>query len=117
MNATFYLTITKHKNRASFAAPGLKLTLKKPGSLNGNQIAVKVNLELPNALFEKPEILVNLKVPGNTPVGNMQTITATVQENIAELISSQLGTKVHVTVAEIDSDAADKLDIINQIGQ
>ena len=115
MTTSFYLTVTKHKSYVR--SPGLKLTSKKPTALAANQIAVQVSLQLPDALFEKPSIKVNLTIDSKTAIGNMQTIEADVMDNIAEVLQNQLGVKVHVTASEIDTEQQEKFDIINQIGK
>lgn len=115
MTTSFYLTVTKHKSYGR--SPGLKLTSKKPTTLAANQIAVQVSLQLPDALFEKPSIKVNLTIDKSTTINNLQTIDATVMDNIAEVLQNQLGVKVHVTASEIDHAQKEKQDVLDEFNK
>jgi len=64
-----------------------------------NEIALKVTLDLPDAIFATPQYEAKISVPeGSTnPVVN-----ADVADNIADILSEQLGISVHVTTQSED---------------
>lgn len=88
MKAVAWLTINKN---------GVKAVRKTKPFLEWNEIAVKVNLEIPNELFDRPSIEATLQVkdvPNNAY--NPDIIV-----NTADLIEQQTGAKINFTVQPV----------------
>jgi len=103
MKVTCYLVIQGKKARYQSwrEAGNIKVTKKKP-STAGDEIAVRLQLEIPDSLFEKPSLNVNLKIPDSVQVGG--EITPEMTDNIAEIIQAQTGLSVTVSAAESDDE-------------
>ena len=105
MKFSCYLVIGAARNRYTsdstrddyLTAVGLKVTQKKP-TTRGAEIAVKINLSIPNALFAKPTLEANIEVP--TPDAFGPIIPADVQDNLANVLSEQLGYNVSLRVVD-----------------
>lgn len=79
---------------------GIKSVRKSKPDLAYNEIAVKINLEIPKELFERPTIEATLKVdniPNNSY--NPEIIV-----NTKELIEQQTGAKIDFRILPIEED-------------
>jgi hypothetical protein len=75
----------------------VKVVTRQP-SLGGNEIAVRLAIEIPNTLFERPQLEANLKIPTEAiPKGK---ITTSVTDNVEKLIKEATGLTMKVTVVE-----------------
>ena len=77
---------------------GIKGTRKKKQDLKYNEIAVKINMEIPKELFERPTIEATLtidNVPNNAYKPDLII-------NTAELIEQQTGAKIEFRVLEAE---------------
>ena len=75
---------------------GIKGTRKTKPDLRWNEIAVRINMEIPKELFERPTIEATLKiddVPNNAYKPDLII-------NTAELIEQQTGAKIEFKVLE-----------------
>lgn len=75
---------------------GIKNVRKTRPALEWNEIAVKINLEIPKELFERPTIEATLEVkdvPNNA-------YRPDIVVNTAELIEQQTGAKINFTVVQ-----------------
>lgn len=67
-------------------------------SLDSGEISVKIECELPNELFERPQLKFKIDIPkGAVP---QKEITADVRGNIQELIQQNLGITVTLVSEE-----------------
>lgn len=73
----------------------IRVSKGKP-STGANEIAIALKLELPIALFQRPDLTANIVVP---PERAPFVITPDVQENIAEQIREQTGFTVRIEAA------------------
>lgn len=93
MLVTAWLAIKKTSNwRAS-----VRCTKTQP-ALSSNEVAFKLNLELPDALFTKPRLEATISVPESAvsaPVIEAETI-----DNVAEAIKKATGLDVRVWVEQ-----------------
>lgn len=82
----------------TFGSYGLKarMTTKLP-ALAAGEVVVKVNIEVPVALFERPQLQATIVVPASDV--SAPVIDAKVQDNIAAALSEQLGIRVEVSAA------------------
>lgn len=76
---------------------GVKTVRKSKPSLDWDEIAVKLNLEIPDELFRRPTIEANVKVTDvpNT-VYEPELIIASVKD-----IEQQLGARINLTVSHV----------------
>lgn len=108
MEANFYLVIQGKKSRlAHFRAQGtrevgeIQVRKNKP-STKQDEIAVKVSLDIPDALFEKPTLQIAAAVPEDS--GHGPVITTEVADNLAEVIRQQTGLQVHISAPELEKE-------------
>lgn len=73
---------------------------KSKPNLEWNEIAIKVCVDIPNQLFERPTIQANLKVEN---IEN-QSFDADILVNTAELIKQQTGAKVIFEISKVDNE-------------
>jgi hypothetical protein len=66
--------------------------------MNVDEIAILLSLEIPDALFTKPELIAEIKVSDEAV--NQEQITAEVTDNIEEAIRSVTGLEMRVSVVE-----------------
>lgn len=114
MLITTYLKVTKSKHR--YGSKGsVKLFTKKP-SCASNEVALRLEINLPDALFDRPEFKVQLHVDPKD-VGTLNPSVTIDTKDIAKILRDSLGVNVLVsTVVADNSDTADKLDIVNKMG-
>lgn len=76
---------------------GVKTVRKSKPSLDWDEIAVKINIEIPNELFQRPTIEATVRVTDvpNT-VYEPELIIASVKD-----IEQQLGAKINLTVSHV----------------
>lgn len=75
---------------------GIKAVRKTKPDLAYNEIAVKINLDIPKELFERPQIEANLTIENVPNVAyNPELII-----NTAELIEQQTGAKIEFKVLD-----------------
>lgn len=71
-------------------------------SLSGDEIAIRLELNLPNELFTKPRLEATITVPANAVRGSQ--IEAEVVDNIQEAIQSASGLDVSLTLVRPDDE-------------
>lgn len=75
-------------------------------SMKGNEIAVRVELNVPDELFERPILRANMKIPKEAvPKVN---ITAEVTDNIEKIIKQATGLEMAVTLVEHNETQTDE---------
>lgn len=91
----FYL-VAKADIQGSYVKgrPSVRVTKNKP-SLEKNEVPVKMRLELPIGLFQRPQITAQIKVPDSEAKPH---ISASVADNIADIIRQETGLNVTLTV-------------------
>lgn len=75
MKVNFYLIVNDK---------GTTKTCKNKPGLNWNEVAIAVNMELPNTLFQKPQLSAKIVVPDEAAV--QQAIEATTADNVRQAI-------------------------------
>lgn len=93
---TFYLAF-KPKSRGLYSDKELivRVTEKQP-SLQSGEVSMRLVVELPKALFERPSLAAEIIVPEGKV--SPTVITADVAENIAATIKQHLGIEMKITV-------------------
>lgn len=91
MKISQYIVI-KRRNRWSYTS---RLTKGNP-ALASNEIAVKVSLEIPDAIFDKPSLEAQITIPEDAV--SKPVIEASVIDNVQEIIKQNTGFEVKLEV-------------------
>lgn len=75
----------------------VRVASNKP-SLAVDEIAIQLNIEIPDQLFKKPTLVADIKV--DDELGNQTLISSEVINNVKELISDSLGLELRVSSIE-----------------
>lgn len=89
---TTYSNYRKYSSRMSKGSP----------SLDADEIAVLVMLELPDAIFEKPTFQANIEVPASAV--SKPVIEASVIDNVEEIIKQNTGFEVRLEVVKKEEE-------------
>lgn len=73
--------------------PSVRVTAKKP-SVARHEVAVKVEIELPDHLFQRPALTARVTVPAGA---SAPEISVDMQQAIADLIRDNLGLNLTIT--------------------
>lgn len=100
MRLTRYIAVKKYgsKHWPKYSA---RMTAGNP-ALSANEVAMRVTLELPDALFEKPQLQASIVVPDDAVAAPI--IDATVLDNIKETLSQNLGVDLNIEIVEQADD-------------
>lgn len=82
---------------------GIKATRKTKPGLDWDEIAVKINLEVPDELFRRPTIEATVRVQD---VPNNAYQPELIIDSVKE-IEQQTGAKINFTVSHVNEDEAD----------
>lgn len=91
----FFLCV--RPNGRSGRALSFRITATQP-RLQAGEVAIKVTLALPRALFQRPNLAATIAIPANKV--SPTRIDAEVIQNIEELIRSNLGMDMKITLGE-----------------
>lgn len=81
--------------------PTVRITRNRP-DCDASEVAVRISLLLPDALFKRPSLQATIKVDDDVaPV----LVDADVADNIARVVKEQMGIHLHVTAPEPQQDA------------
>lgn len=97
MEGDFYI-IVKKGNRGWPRQLSGRLTQSKPRSIAASEIAIKLKVELPKALFDKPQFQAKVTIPANAVTAPV--VDAIVLDNVKEVIEQQLGLSVSLSLVE-----------------
>lgn len=75
---------------------------KESPALASNEVAIKVVLTLPDAIFDKPTFEAKIEVPNEAV--SQPVITAEVIDNVQEIIKQNTGFEVKLEVVEKDKE-------------
>lgn len=95
MQISQYIVIKK-TNRWKYAS---RMTRSSP-ALAANEIAVKVSIEIPDEIFDKPALTAEIKIPKEAV--SKPTISAEVIDNVQDIIKQNTGFEVTLQVVEHD---------------
>lgn len=93
MKVSGYLIVGYDPNRRGKAS--LRITKTMPG-LDWDEIAVKLNLELPDELFIKPHLQADITIPADSV--SPPHIEAETINDIEEVVSRELGVKLDLSI-------------------
>lgn len=98
MKAEFWIKVKGKKNwNGTWAQGQIQVSKSKPSTLP-NEVAVKIDLDLPDGLFAAPELRASIKIPADRV--NRPAIDAEVQQNIADILMKKTGLEVRVSYEE-----------------
>lgn len=97
LQKSFY-TVIGMKNRGYGDELKIIKTTQSAPDLKSNEIAVKIKLALPSALFTKPTLQANITIDNNKVTPSV--VNAEVMENITEIIEKQLGIEMKINLVE-----------------
>ena len=101
MKITGWIIVQAKKDYNFWSGKIAKLTKSKPASVPKNAIAIKLEIELPDSLFEQTQFQAKITVSEDQTKGVV--INAETQENISEILTDQLGVNVHISSELLDS--------------
>ena len=102
MKISQYIIIKKNERWSRQGYFNSRLTQKKP-ALAANEVAVRVELDLPDAVFSKPAFEATIKVPESAV--SKPVINAEVIDNVENIIQQTTGFTVKlVAVTEKEDD-------------
>lgn len=78
-----------------------KLTHTRP-RMGADDVAIFLEIEIPDALFDKPHLMASIKVPQSAVPS--KEITAEVTDNIEEAIKTVTGLEMRVSIATPPED-------------
>jgi len=93
MHTSFWAVVSRN---------GSITTRKTRPSVRMDEVAIKIDLEIPNALFEKPLLSAKVKIPSDAV--SQPEITAEIQDNVKNLIESATGLNIDLRVVEPGDD-------------
>lgn len=93
LDGSFYLVARRAER--PYNSLSLRLSRRKP-ALDPGEVAIRVRLELPDALFARPRLEARIAVPADQV--SRPTINAAVVENIREALQQQLGVDLQIAV-------------------
>ena len=96
MIAIVWIKVEGKKRYSSWVA-GLVQAFKTKPDTKENEIAVKLTLEIPDAIFEEPVFEANIKLPA--VVRNLPERTE-IARNVSAALSKELGYKVKIEIPE-----------------
>lgn len=101
MKAEFWALIGAKKKYGGWCLAGApKCSISKP-EVPRDSFAVKIIMDIPDSVFEKPSLEVGIKIP--EPNSNLK-ITPSMIDGIQQAIQSQVGLNVHVSCDEVDAE-------------
>ena len=97
MQLTKYLVISAKKDRYGGLSPVVRLAEREP-KLQGNEIAVRLSLALPNEFFKRPTFEVRMTVPDEAVPKT--AITAKTVDDIEKIVKETTGLNITVALVE-----------------
>jgi len=95
MQISAYLIISKGLKKWN---PQMKLSKKLTGSMPSSSVAVRLCIELPDTIFEKPQLQASIKI--NEADIQKPIINAEVLDNIKAEFQKNLGIEMSINVVE-----------------
>lgn len=108
LETSFYIVLSGRKARGyqwrELKAQRLIKSTNHLPTTHTDEIAIRVNVSVPEALFERPELTVSITVDGDLP---RATIDAETMDNLNDRLQEMLGTPVRVTCDLPEEDVTD----------
>lgn len=93
MKSTVWLKLGGRKKYSGWVLSTASAFKKKP-TTHSNELAIQVELDIPDSYFEMPEIRAVVTLPS---IADKAGIQARVEKNISQALTEQLGVRVHLT--------------------
>jgi hypothetical protein len=101
MQINQYLIISPGKKRLN---PNVKLVKSLKGQMPSNAVALKLNIQIPDSIFQRPQLEASIKI--NEEDVSKPMINAAVLDNIKEAFQQQLGVDVNIQHVQPDLELA-----------
>lgn len=101
MIITQYIIVGGAKSRYGGLTPKLRLVQKVP-TLKGNEFSLRLQLDIPDAIFKRPQLSAELTVP-DTAVSSIN-INPDVTKKIESIIKETTGLTMNVSVIEHEEE-------------
>lgn len=98
--------VVKQSGHSYYKKYTSRLTKGSP-ALAANEVAVKVTIELPDEIFEKPSLQANIVVPKEAV--SKPVIEASVIDNVEQIIKQNTGFEVRLEVVDKDDEAEEEV--------
>lgn len=98
-DGNFYLVV-KRKSKYGNSLSG-RLALRLP-SLSAGEVAIKLEVAVPEVLFERPILRAAITVPTGATIS--KTINATVLDNVREVLQQQTGLDIRIALVEPETE-------------
>lgn len=95
MEISCFLIVSEGKKRYS---PNIKIVKSLKGNMPSNAVAIKVNLNLPDSIFKKPQLQATIKIDESDV--SKPVIDAKVLDNIKAEMSKYLGIDMSINIVE-----------------
>lgn len=80
-----------------------RLTASKP-DLTAKEISINMEINLPDALFEKPKLVASITVPDSA--ANSNIIESIVYDNVKEAVEKATGLEFSISIVNPDNESA-----------
>lgn len=97
MKANFWVKVQGVKKYGKIEAGKVEVRKSKPDT-DADEVAFKVNIEIPDSYFQLPQITASIKLPDNT--SGTRDIPVEVSESIEKEIQKQTGFRVRLSSGE-----------------
>lgn len=97
LSTSFYVILSGRKSGYGWRDLRPERIVKRTSSLpktGRDEVAIRVNVTVPKALFERPELTVSINVAGDTP---RVDVDAETMDTMAERMQELIGVPVHIT--------------------
>lgn len=93
LSSDFYLVV----RQKGYSSLGARLGTHAP-SLDKGEVAIKLNVQLPETLFAKPQLQATVRIPESAV--SAPVIDATVLDNVKEVLEQQTGMNITLRLVE-----------------
>lgn len=104
MQISKYLIISAKRRKYGGFSPSVRLCERDP-KLLGNEIAVRIELDIPDALFKRPILDARMKIPNEAVPKTV--ITPQITDNLEKIIKEATGLNMAITVTEHSEERKD----------
>lgn len=104
MEISAYMVLKSRKSRyrgSELEFAGGRIISKKPENLGRDEISIKLNMKIPDAVFTRPTLIATIEIPEPK---NEFTISPEVQEQVTEQLQESLGINIDLQVVAEDSE-------------
>jgi len=102
-----YIVIEGRKDRFGYMSLKARMVERTP-KLKGNEVGLRLDIDIPSALFERPTLEAKMVVP-DTAVQQVE-ITPEVTDNIEKIIKESTGLVMAIKIVPFETEVANEDD-------